>query len=105
MGITRLVLIEWEDSHTEGGWQSLDCEIEDRALVCRSVGWLVLDGEVAKVIAPHIHEKESGVLSQGSGIMTIPARSVIRLIDLMIPLGITLKSAEDAYPLQSTGAA
>jgi hypothetical protein len=52
----RLVLIEWEDSHGNGAWQHLAAgAIEDRALVCRSVGWLVLDGGAAKVIAPHTH--------------------------------------------------
>jgi hypothetical protein len=78
----RLVLIEWEDSHSEGGWQKLDGKIEDRALVCRSVGWLVLDGEHAKVIAPHMNQQEPGVALQGSGVMTIPTRAVVRVADL-----------------------
>jgi hypothetical protein len=48
----RLVLIEWEDSHGNGEWQRVDVPIEDRALVCKSVGWLVLDGKHAKVLGP-----------------------------------------------------
>ena len=71
----RLVLIEWEDSHSDGVWQQLDVELEDRALVCRSVGWLVLDGERAKVIVPHLSDQEDGVPLQGCGIMTIPGHS------------------------------
>lgn len=55
--VPRLVLIEWEDSHGDGSWQQLDGEIEDRALICRSVGWLILDGERAKVVAPHLSEQ------------------------------------------------
>lgn len=78
----RLVLIEWEDSHADGSWQQVGGVIEDRALVCRSVGWLVLDGERAKVIAPHINEQESGVPLQACGIMTIPASAVLRVIDV-----------------------
>jgi hypothetical protein len=78
----RLVLIEWEDSHTSGGWQQIDGEIEDRALVCRSVGWLVLDGEHAKVVVPHMNDQEPGVALQACGVMTIPARSVLAVTEL-----------------------
>src|SRR5687768_1852642 len=78
----RLVLIEWEDSHTEGGWQRLDGDLADRAVVCRSVGWLVLDGAVVKIVAPHLGESESGVPLQGNGIMTIPTRAVLRIATL-----------------------
>ena len=78
----RLVLIEWEDSHSDGAWQHLDEDLEDRALVCRSVGWLVLDGERAKVVVPHMSEQEAAVPLQGCGIMTIPAAAVLRIVDL-----------------------
>lgn len=81
MNEPRLVLIEWEDSHTTGVWQSI-ADLEDRALVCRSVGWLVLDGERAKVVAPHRNEQEDGVPLQASGVMTIPTRSVLRIVPL-----------------------
>jgi|ERR1017187_7005920 hypothetical protein len=78
----QLVLIEWEDSHSPAGWQTLDAPFEDRALVCRSVGWLVLDGARAKVLAPHLNNAEPGVLLQGSGIITIPTRAVLRVASL-----------------------
>ena len=78
----RLVLIEWEDSHVDGVWHQVSGEIEDRALLCRSVGWLLLDGVQAKVIAPHLNEAEEGVPLQGCGIMTIPARAVLRVTEL-----------------------
>jgi hypothetical protein len=81
----RLVLVEWEDSHGDGHWHDLDVNIDDRALVCRSVGWLMLDGERAKVVAPHLSEQDTGAPYQGSGIMTIPARAVLRMIDLLEP--------------------
>lgn len=79
----RLVLIEWVDSHTDGGWQRLDGELMDRVQTCRSVGWLVLDGERVKIIAPHINEPDNGVPLQGSGVMHIPARAVLRIADVM----------------------
>lgn len=78
----RLVLVEWEDSHAAGTWQQVSEEIADRALVCRSVGWLILDGECAKVVAPHLNEPEPGVELQACGAMTIPARAVLRITDL-----------------------
>lgn len=81
----RLVLVEWEDSHANGEWQEFDGQIEDRAFVCRSVGWLVLDGKRAKVIAPHVNESEPGVEHQGCGIMTIPAAAIISITDLAVP--------------------
>ena len=80
----RLVLIEWEDSHGNGEWQEIDGSIEDRALVCRSVGWLVLDGKRAKVIAPHISEPEPGAEGQGCGIMTISAAAILTMTDIAV---------------------
>lgn len=78
----RLVLVEWEDSHCSQGWEHIGDEIEDRALVCRSVGWLLLDGEKAKVVAPHMSDPDCGVALQANGTMTIPTRAVLRIVDL-----------------------
>ncbi len=78
----RLVLVEWEDSHGDGVWHTLTGAVEDRALLCRSVGWLLLDGEHAVVVAPHMNEAEEGVPLQGCGIMTIPRRAVLRVVEL-----------------------
>jgi len=67
-----LVLIEWQDSHLEAGWQEVD--FEDEALVCRSVGWLVSDGANCKAVAPHL----SGH-GHCNGVMT---KSILRIVDL-----------------------
>lgn len=75
------VLIEWE-SHADGVWHKLGGGFEDCALVSRSVGWLVTDGECAKVIAHHHNEAEEGVPLPGRGIMTIPGSAVLRVTDL-----------------------
>lgn len=74
-----LVLVEWQDSHTRGGWQDLD-RIADAVLVCHSVGWLVHDGDVSKVLAPHVSFGSDPL--QGSGVMTIPTRSVLKISPL-----------------------
>ena len=78
----RLVMIEWEDSHADGSWQDLSGPIADRVAVCRSVGWLMLDGERAKVVAPHLSEEGTEVPFQGNGVMTIPTRAVLRITNL-----------------------
>ena len=92
----RLVLVEWEDSHQSRGWEELS-EIRDEVAVCRSVGWLVHDGERAVVIAPHLSVPTSGIIPQGTGVMTVPTRSVLRLVDLVEATS-PLASALEAVP-------
>lgn len=78
----RLVLVEWVDSHSSSGWQVIEGDIEDRALVCLSVGWLLLDGANVKVVAPHKNHPEDSASFQTNGVMTIPTCSVVRMVDL-----------------------
>lgn len=83
----RLVLIEWLDSYgCSSEWQDLgDCE--PRPLVCRSVGWLLHDGDDCKVVVPHISDQHNGhVRQQGCGDMTIPTKAIIQICDLQSPL-------------------
>jgi hypothetical protein len=75
-----LVLVEWEDSHVTGQWEELS-GFRDECQSCRSVGYLVHDGAVSKVIAPHIAAPD-GVL-HGTGFMTIPAGAVRRIVPLV----------------------
>lgn len=79
----RLVMVEWEDSHGGQGWEDLSGDLQDRALVCRSVGWLMLEGAVATVLVPHVNQEETGVPLQGCGVMTIPTRAVLRVVPLV----------------------
>lgn len=79
----RLVLIEWVDSYgCSSSWQQLD-GVEPRALTCKSVGWLLRDDAEIKVIVPHVSTPMTDIPAQGCGDMTIPARSVVRMVDLM----------------------
>ena len=51
----ELVLIEWIDSHSGNGWQPLDQLAEAAERVhCRSVGWLVSEGNGMTVLVSHI---------------------------------------------------
>ena len=70
----KLVMIEWLDSHHIPRWTVDDPVTEP--LLCRSVGWLVHDGDKAKTIAPHMTDEET---PQRAGEMTIPACAVKRI--------------------------
>ncbi len=86
----RLVLIDWVDSHRNpNSWTPLDEFPEPAPLQCRSVGWLVHDGEDCKVVVPHLISGSGHATApdQGCGDMTIPACAVIRMVDLEAPPG------------------
>ena len=70
----QLVLIEWLDSHQTACWTADDPATQP--LLCRSVGWLVYDGETAKTIAAHMTAEEP---PQRSGEMTIPSCAIVKL--------------------------
>lgn len=82
----RLVLIEWVDSYgCSSQWRHLEnCTPE--LLLCRSVGWLLHDGDDVKVIVPHLIETdtESRIADQGCGDMTIPASAIRSVTDLRV---------------------
>ena len=83
----RLVLIEWEDAYgcsTE--WTELS-EPNASVLVCRSVGWLIYDGDDCKLVVPHLSGEHPRANAQGCGDMTIPATAVRRMVDLDEPTG------------------
>lgn len=77
----RLVLIEWEDSYgCAPSWEPLD-GLAAETLMCRSVGWLAKDSDGVMVVVPHRADGPSPP-GQGCGDMTIPARAVVRVVDL-----------------------
>ena len=82
---SRLVLVEWVDScGAIARWQYLD-ESEPEYILCRSVGWLVYDGEDCKRIVPHIGQHTTGdAREQGCGDMTIPTLAIRKMVDVRI---------------------
>lgn len=85
MSALRLVLVDWQDSVAQSGeWESLEKAEAPPALVCRSVGWLVAEGDETILIAPHVHDAidELRTVFSGSGCMIIPQRAVVRIVDL-----------------------
>lgn len=78
-----LVLIEWVDSaQPVPGWSWLDDNTWEDVVKCQSVGWLVNDGEDVKSLAPNIGEMGDDNSMQVSGVIRIPARSIVKLIPL-----------------------
>ena len=78
-----LVMIEWVDAFgCSTDWREMD-NLDTESLLCRSVGWLVHDGDGVKVIVPHMAEERRERTSiQGCGDMSIPAVSVTQIITL-----------------------
>jgi hypothetical protein len=73
----KLVIIEWLDSHQSGRWTTDEPATDP--LVCRSVGWLVHDGDKAKTVAPHMTDEDT---PQRAGEMTIPTCAITKITPL-----------------------
>lgn len=80
----RLVLVEWQDSHalTTGGWMHLDGEYSTEPRTIFSVGWLLVDDERSKIIVPHRNEETPTTYAQGAGVISIPTRCIVRMVEL-----------------------
>jgi hypothetical protein len=76
----KLVLIEWEDSHSGRGWQEMNqLKKASEPLYCRSVGWLAAEKNGCVVLVPHVSgEKNDEVAVHGCGDLTIPKRAITR---------------------------
>ena len=44
--------------------------------------WLLHDGDDCKTIVPHISDDHDSAAPQGCGDMTIPAKAIVRMVDL-----------------------
>lgn len=79
--MAKLVLIEWEDSHSGRGWQPMDrIAVAAEPLFCQSVGWLLKETKDCKVIVPHIGGERNGdVMLQGCGDLVIPAKAITKM--------------------------
>ena len=74
----HVVLAEWEDSvQVDSSWQWLDEADYPPIVICRSVGWLLHRDERQLTLAVSIGGKESR--EQVSGVITIPARAVVKI--------------------------
>lgn len=78
----RLVLIEWLDSRQPiSSWQYLE-DIETTACKCKSVGYLVYEGDGIKRLAPNLADIDKPDSIQASGVITIPEICIEKVVDL-----------------------
>lgn len=81
-----LVLIEWEDSRRpDAEWKHLVGGHEWTQVKCASVGWLMLDNDQIKVLAPNMGDIDDASNMQLSGEIVIPTScvlSIVRLIEI-----------------------
>ena len=80
----RLVLIEWLDSaQPVAAWRFIEDIGNEAPHRCQTVGHLIHDGDDSKVVALSIATVDgTDTWGQAAGVTTIPACSVIRLVDL-----------------------
>jgi hypothetical protein len=79
-------MIEWEDSAQPiPGWMYLASFEAPSIVRCASVGWLIHDGADVKALAPNISDLASENSAQISGVIRIPARCVVRVVELDEP--------------------
>lgn len=80
-----LVFVEWEDSaQPTSSWAFLSDFEPGPAIRCASVGWLIHDGADVKALAANMGGIEGGGM-QASGVIRIPSRCVVRLVELIEP--------------------
>ncbi len=79
----QLVLVEWEDSRQPTtGWRWLRSDDKWTCVVIRSVGFVVASDERTLVLAPNLSEPDDEGDRQACGMMQIPHRCIVRVVDL-----------------------
>ncbi len=82
-GGCQLVLIEWEDStQPQGRWQGLSAVGVPKVVRCVSVGFLVRATRESKTLAPNLGNVDCDDDVQASGLISIPARAVLRIVKI-----------------------
>lgn len=95
-----LVFVEWEDSAQPiPGWSYLSEIGETQAVTCVSVGWLVHNGADVKALAPNMGHLNDECSMQVSGLIRIPARCIVNMVELAEPAVTSSASALSARPV------
>lgn len=88
-----LVLIEWEDSAQPiPAWSYLDGFDALDVVKCRTVGWLIHDGNAVKAIAQNCGNLGSDDSAQVSGVIRIPTRCIVSVRELDVTSRVSLSS-------------
>lgn len=93
-----LVMITWEDSRQPvGRWMFLSDLPAPAPVKCVTVGWLLTDGDDAKVICQSMADIEAADMQAG-GVMVIPACCVVSIERLEEAETITASCRRDPAP-------
>lgn len=77
-------MIEWEDSAQPiASWAYLASFEPSGTIRCASVGWLIVDCDDMKALAPNMGGNENS--AQVSGVIQIPTRCVVKMTRLKEP--------------------
>jgi hypothetical protein len=71
-----LVLVEEDSRQPVAAWRYLSDIGEPQAVQCRSVGWLVYDGEDTKALCQNLGDPADVDAAQGSEIIAISTRCI-----------------------------
>lgn len=86
-----LVMVEWEDSaQPVPDWTYLVDFPKPAVVHCVSVGWLIHDGADVKALAPNMGDIGAESM-QVSGVFRIPARCIVRIVEMDEPKGKKIK--------------
>jgi hypothetical protein len=101
-----LVLVEWLDSgQPVPVWQWLEQIEPRRPHLCVSVGFLMQDDAEAKVLAPNLGASNGrSDWDQASGVITIPASAVQRVVRLSAA-ALAVAGSPGSEPAEAPGAA
>ena len=78
----RLVLIEWIDPFSSGGWLDRETAVEEakaRDRLCKTVGWLLYEDAELVVVAGSVGVMD---VDQIGDVFEIPRRVINRIVDL-----------------------
>ena len=80
----RLLLVEWDDSRTaDSGWRYLGEPGGAEAVKCRTVGWLIEEGDSALLLAQSLGDEATDA-AQSMGRTAIARRQITAVYELAI---------------------
>jgi hypothetical protein len=78
----NLVLITWEDSATEHGWQ-FDKEVTLTPTPCQSIGWVIRETDDYIVLAGCVSQLSDEVKPSNNRRLVIPKKNILSTIEIM----------------------
>lgn len=78
----KLVLVNWVDSGSFRGWQSLKDITGSAVKHNRSVGWIAKETDEALWLVAHLDDADPGMVAMGCGDLCIPRGAITSVTEL-----------------------